>query len=207
MSHLVAGPELQGLRNCVQCGVASPRLSQKSAAYSAARWWLTYQCGTCAKLVFVVTDDRVPHNTWIGQDIEEIWPKQTEVASEFPDKVKRYLTQAIESIGAPDGSVMLSGSAVDAMLKNKGLTYGSVYKRIEQAVESGILTSDMGEWAHAVRLGANNPRHADTEDPHMTTEEAKRSVEFARMLGHILFTLPAEVERGKAKAQAVPDEE
>jgi hypothetical protein len=78
---------------------------------------------------------------------------------------------------------MLAGSAIDAMLKEKGLVTGSVYARIEQAVTDGILTKDMSEWAHAVRLEANSPRHADLDDPHATPLRAQQVVDFATSLG------------------------
>jgi hypothetical protein len=67
----------------------------------------------------------------------------------------------------------------------------------------------MGEWAHEVRLGSNRPRHADNETPHVTSEEAKQSVEFADALGYFLFVLSKQVERGTnaaIKASAGPQE-
>ena len=96
---------------------------------------------------------------------------------------------------------MLAGSAVDAMLKDKELVEGSVYNRIDQAVKQGILTSDMADWAHEVRLGSNRPRHADKDAPHVTQDEAAQAVEFTRTLGHILYVLPERVRRGKAAAE------
>ena len=89
----------------------------------------------------------------------------------------------------------MAGSAVDAMLKHLNYEEGSVYKRIEQAVKDGVLTKNMAEWAHSVRLGANRPRHADSERPHIEMDEAKRSVEFAEALGDFLFVLSAKIEK------------
>ncbi len=86
------------------------------------------------------------------------------------------------------------------MLKGRGYDKGNHYVRIEKAVADGLLTKEMGDWAHEVRLGSNNPRHADDETPHMTPEEAERLIEFATMLGKILYVLPFQVEQGKRKA-------
>jgi hypothetical protein len=47
-----------------------------------------------------------------------------------------------------------------------------------------------------VRLGSNRPRHADSEDPHVTDEEAQQAVEFANALGQFLFELNARIKRG-----------
>jgi hypothetical protein len=54
----------------------------------------------------------------------------------------------------------------------------------------------MGDWAHEVRLGSNRPRHADTENSHVSPEQAKQSVEFAEQLGHFLFVLSSRVQKG-----------
>src|SRR5215472_16757457 len=91
---------------------------------------------------------------------------------------------------------------VDAMLKHLGLTEGSVYKRIDAAVGQHILTKAMGQWAHEVRLGSNRPRHADIKEPHVTSQQAEQSVDFAEALGHYLFVLPSRVTRGIAAAKA-----
>ncbi len=97
----------------------------------------------------------------------------------------------------------MAGSAVDAMLKHKGLEKGTLNERIDQALEKNILTEAMATWAHSVRLGSNRPRHADKSAPHVTPEEAQQSVEFAEALGSFLFVLSARIQRGiEAAAKA-----
>ncbi|MBV8521020.1 MAG: DUF4145 domain-containing protein [Acetobacteraceae bacterium] len=97
----------------------------------------------------------------------------------------------METLHAPNAAAVMAGRAGDAMLKHLGLTEGSVYSRINQAVSDHILTPAMGKWAHKVRLGANRPRHADTEDPFVSVPEAQQSVDFAEAL-----VLPSRIERG-----------
>jgi len=111
------------------------------------------------------------------------------------------LQQAFVTLHAPDAAAVMAGSAVDAMLKHFELVKGSVYNRIDEAVERHILTASMGKWAHEVRLGSNRPRHADKDNPHVSQKEARQSVEFAEMLGHFLFVLSSRVEKGIADAK------
>jgi Domain of unknown function (DUF4145) len=87
---------------------------------------------------------------------------------------------------SPRASVVMSAGAVDAMLKARGLTEGSLYTRIGEAVTSTLLTKEMAEWAHDVRLDANDQRHADVKAIPPTTEDAKRCLEFAKALADIL---------------------
>jgi hypothetical protein len=134
-------------------------------------------------------------------DIVEIIPGPKKAHSDIPEPARTFLQQAYQTMHAPDAAVMTAGSAVDSMLKQLGYTEGSVYARINKAVDEHKLTDGMGAWAHEVRLGSNRPRHADGERPHATAAEAKQSVEFAEALGYFLFVLTKQVERGTAAAK------
>jgi hypothetical protein len=131
-----------------------------------------------------------------SREVQSIYPKSESVNEILPTKVKTYLQQAIDSAFAPAGSVMLCASAVDAMLKEKGLTEGSLYKRIDKASENGVMTKEMSTWAHQVRLDANDQRHSDEEATLPTVDDAKKSIEFTQTLAEFLFVLPSKVTRG-----------
>jgi hypothetical protein len=111
-----------------------------------------------------------------------VFPSPRTVSDDVPADARRYLDQAIRSISTPDGAVMLAASGVDAMLKDKGLIPGSLCSRINQAKDTHLITPDMAEWAHDVRLEANNTRHADLAAPHHTTASAQQAVDFAMAL-------------------------
>ena len=121
--------------------------------------------------------------------IKALSPRARRAAADIPETVRRFLQEATETLHAPNAAAVMAGGAVDAMLKHLGLT--SVYSRINQAVSDHILTPAKGKWAHKVRLGANRPRHADTEDPFVSVPEAQQSVDFAEAL-----VLPSRIERG-----------
>ena len=121
-------------------------------------------------------------------------------------KARNYLKQAISTQHAPDASIMVCASAVDAMLKHKEYTKGSLYDRINEAVKDGLLTEAMGQWAHQIRLDANDPRHADERAPTPTAEGAALCIEFTKALAEFLFVLPSKVTRG-LKAAIVADPE
>lgn len=100
---------------------------------------------------------------------------------------------------------MLANSAVDAMLKQRGLKEGSVYKRLGQAVTQGLITNEMREWADKIRIESNNPRHADESAEPVTVEQAKLVVEFAKSLADILFVLPAKAKAQGEEAEALAE--
>lgn len=127
-------------------------------------------------------------------------PQARQAHEDIPVPARTYLEQAMSTLHAPDASAVMSGAAVDAMLKLLGYEKGSVYARIDQAMNDHKITQNMGEWAHSVRLGANRPRHADLDSPHVSAEEATQSLEFAEALTFFLFVLTKRIERGREAA-------
>ena len=83
------------------------------------------------------------------------------------------------------------------MLKAKGYKDGNLHSLINKAVNNHLITTEMGEWAHEVRLDANDQRHADDSAPLPTEKDAKRVIDFARALAQFLFVLPAMVAKGR----------
>ena len=129
-----------------------------------------------------------------------LFPDAKTAHEDIPEPARTFLQEAYETLHAPDAAAVMAGSAVDAMLKARGLETGNLYTRIDEALASNLLTKGMADWAHEVRLGSNRPRHADKERPHVSPEEAKQSVEFADALGNFLFVLTARVNRGLKEA-------
>ena len=150
--------------------------------------WGVFRCTTCGHLVSAKgAEGQNVSNPGVVQIYPDVW----EVAEVVPERVRNYLDQAHRTLSAPDASVVMSASSIDAMLKEHELNEGSLYKRIDEAVEEGILTQKMADWAHRVRLDANNPRHADNHTPHMSDEDARRAFDFANALTEYLYVLPS----------------
>ncbi len=193
------GRNLTGVSRCPHCGIANPLLyrlwlSDQPLAPEGktefGRRWAVYQCSSCADAVLA---KGVQKEHGDQGSVDEIYPNVREADEAMPERARKYLQQAYESMHAPDAAAVVAGSAVDAMLKAKEYIEGKLYDRIDQAVKDHLLTKEMGDWAHEVRLGSNRPRHADEEDPHVTPEEGVQSVECVDALAQFLFVLPARI--------------
>jgi hypothetical protein len=188
------------LPRCPHCGVDTPLLGEvvhattKDYQDSNARVWRFYACSRCGGVVTASA------RSW-ATEVLEYFPQIPAIDEAIPSRAGAYLSQARNSISSPSGAVMLAASAVDAMLKARGLTEGSLYKRIDQAASDGLITTDMAAWAHHVRLEANDERHADEAAPLPSGIEARRAVDFAFELAQFMFVLPARVTRGIADAR------
>jgi hypothetical protein len=194
------------LPTCPYCGTGKPQTVMANPATDIIdhlsglkRTWQLFTLTCCGSLLSARGE---PWSGGSGPGIENIYPDVRSAASEIPEPARTYLQQAFSTLHAPDAAAVMAGAAVDAMLKYFEFKKGSVYDRVNEAVDKHILTAGMGEWAHSVRLGSNRPRHADEERPHVTVEEAQRSVEFAEALGDFLFVLSDKIEKGKQAASS-----
>ncbi|MCZ8277103.1 MAG: DUF4145 domain-containing protein [Acetobacteraceae bacterium] len=189
------------LTKCPHCVVDLPNLSKVAEFHTTnseknfSRVWGIYQCARCGG---VTTASAFQSSGFV---LEIFPPDNGKESIHIPERPRTFLEQAISSIHAPAGAVMLAASSVDAMLKEKGYVDGSLYSRIEKAAEDHLITASMAQWAHRVRLDANDQRHSDMMASLPTQEDAKRSIQFTKALAEFLFVLPSLVEAGLAATQ------
>ncbi|MBN2609931.1 MAG: DUF4145 domain-containing protein [Bacteroidales bacterium] len=182
------------LNRCPHCNVDSPNLKSMVAfetiSFIGIRWnWRVFFCARCGGVVLAAAKEG-------KTEIVEMYPNQIIISETIPSRAKEYLEQAIESIHAPSGAIMLAASSVDSMLKNKGYNKGSLFDRINLATKDHLITEGMAKWAHQVRLDANEQRHADDNFIMPTENEAKKVIEFTLALAEFLFVLPSRVNKG-----------
>jgi len=195
--------QLYGLARCPHCRVANPRLECVWSSEGPTQrrdggdrhYWGSFICMTCGSVLCASGYERSD-----SFEILDIFPEVKTAHGDIPPIARKFLQQAMDTMHAPDAAAVMAGSAVDAMLKEKGYDKGSLYERIDQALNANLLTQGMADWAHSVRLGSNRPRHTDKEKPHTSYDEAKQSVAFAEALGNFLFVLTASIQRGIADA-------
>ncbi len=90
------------------------------------------------------------------------------------------------------------------MLKARNYKEGSLYCRIDKAAADHLITEEMAQWAHEIRLDANDQRHVDENAPLPNADDAKRTIDFAKALADFMFVLPDQVSRGR-RPQPAPD--
>lgn len=201
------------LSRCPQCGVATPLIEkvsqaslhlERSHSYGDDRWYFTGRCSRCRNhiLFYGSTHSKRDFETKEPPELNIIrsFPSLEIAAEELPQMALKFFQQALESKHAPDGALMLTASAIDAILKDKGYLKGTLFQRIKAASDDGLLTSEMTSWAHEIRLSANEPRHADDRFEGATPEDAEQIIAFAKALGEYLYVLPAKVQKWQTKA-------
>lgn len=205
MTKIKFGNPLKGVQRCPQCNVASPllelRWTSRSDENGLGVSWCVFECSSCQRFTLAEGHAAPLQNGTFtagsaGHSIKTFYPAAKTVDANLPTDAQRYLRQAIETKFAPDASIVMAASAVDSMLRGKGYRDGSLYVRIEKAVEDRVLTEGMAAWAHRVRLEANSVRHVDEDVMPPTEEDAHRVIEFASALGDFMYVFEARVAEG-----------
>jgi hypothetical protein len=150
------------VHRCPHCGVHTPRLGliqkTRTTAYDGSneRYWAFYLCSTCGGIVTAASNKE-------EGDAYEMYPRWEGVDESLPERVKHYLQEAMSTLHASSAAMVSAASAVDAMLKEKGYSKskGSLNARIKIAAKEHVITPAMEIWAHEVRIGANEQRHAE----------------------------------------------
>jgi DNA-directed RNA polymerase subunit RPC12/RpoP len=192
------------LSRCPYCGIARPLLMARGVEPlittrddgGEKRFWRIYVCTTCGGVVVATAEyDNGP--------VTAHYPFRADLSASIPERPREFLRQASESLSQPAASIMVCASAVDAMLKDKGLKDGTLFHRIDRAASEHLITPDIAKWAHQVRLDANDQRHADEAAPFSTQQDAHRTLLFALALADVLYVIPARVTRGIEESKPV----
>lgn len=192
----IKGDFLQ-LDRCPHCSVDTPHLQRQykfttpNKLTATPRFWGLFTCNRCGGTVLTEEVDTAPLT-----NVLTYYPSIREVDNSVPESARQYLDDAYKTKGVPSGCIMLAASSIDAMLKDKGFIEGSLHNRIGEAAKAKIITDSMKDWAHQIRLEANDIRHADINATKPTSKDAERILEFTSALAKFLYELPALVNKG-----------
>lgn len=128
-------------------------------------------------------------------------PESVDVPDHLPDNILSFFLEGTGSLPErPNAAGTMFRKTVDVTLKILlPEETGTFYNRINKARDDGLLTSDLAEWAHHVRLEGNDASH--DEDP-FTVEEAQSLERFTRLFLMYVFTLPGMLQDWRARAES-----
>jgi hypothetical protein len=132
------------------------------------------------------------------------------VPSHTPTPIDRYYLQAADALqsGHSDASGAMSRKVVDVstqqLLGEDSKNYSTIQKRIDALAAKNLLTPDLKDWAHQVRLGGNDAAH--DEDPY-TNEEASELLSFVELYLTYVYSLPGRLKARRENAAKAKEAE
>ena len=147
--------------------------------------------------------------TKLGWHIVNTYPKPqpSKSPTHTPDDLKRIFLQAADAFkrNLPDASGAMSRKVMDVstqqlvkQLSDQTKTFKTIYDRIEALANNGLLTPDLKDWAHQLRLGGADAAH--DLDP-FTPEEASELLDFAELYLTYVYSLPGRLKERRERAE------
>ena len=166
---------------------------------SEGRWQMAI-CPNCdrAMLLWDVERHGTPPVTRVypqpGLDIEE--------DQRFPDKVARDFAEArvCLALGAYHAAATMARRCLQAIAYDKGAPEKRLLDQINWLVEQQIITSDVGDLAHQLRLKGNIGAHPDSDGiADIGLKDAEEIVKYTGLILEVVFGIPAKLDEIKPK--------
>ena len=159
-----------------------------------------YKCQNCAGFVHVLWSAGESSFGRRGLYSFQVlpWPLlgKPEPSENWPEGVKRFWIQAHDSLSHEnwDAANVMARSALQFVVKEKGASKGTLKHQITELGANGVLHPLMQEWAHEVRLLANESAHPEAPLPEpVMPQDAKALVDFLDFLLFYLYDLPKQI--------------
>lgn len=117
-----------------------------------------------------------------------------EAPSHTPERAAKFFVEAKEDFarGRYETSAMNCRKVIDIATKNLHLgDEDKLVRRIAALRATGLITQEMADWAHIVRIDTNVAVHSDEE---FTADEVDQLLKFTEVFLTYSFTLPAMVK-------------
>lgn len=158
--------------------------------------WSLAQCPSCQNCILVKADYLTAQSKWGIMQVSPLpLPSQTDIR--IPDEIKKALNEAklCLSVEAPMASSAMSRRAMQSACLHQGATEEKLEKQIDELYTKGIITAQIKDWAHSVRLVGNDGAHPKNKE--VIKEDAKDALDLAEQLAHILYVMPAIAQKQK----------
>lgn len=122
-------------------------------------------------------------------------PSLPTVPNDVPANIGKTFVEAKHNLnpgshGSPETCEILCRKVLDTATKRLKPDIGNFNARINALKEEGVITPAMADWAHIVRIDANESTHTEEET---TRESAQELLNFTETFLLYAFTLPAMV--------------
>lgn len=177
----------------------------------AQRWYsVVFQCQSCLRLLVaevetdlaggpnhVASNSAFPVivNNYRNMRVNCTYPQADQVDAPIstPPRAAKFFIEAKEDFtrGRYETSAMNCRKVIDIATKSLHLgDEDKLVRRISALRETGLITQEMADWAHIVRIDTNGAVHSDEE---FTKEEVDQLLKFTEVFLTYSFTLPAMV--------------
>lgn len=130
------------------------------------------------------------------------WFPESAAGREFPDVPSHIAEPASEAyrcfgVGAHRGAVMLARAVVEATAKDKEITDGKLFHKIEELGNRGLIRRAVVDAAHEIRHLGNDMAHGDFVEP-ISAEETEETLNLMSIVLDEVYQQPNRIAARKA---------
>ncbi len=121
----------------------------------------------------------------------------------WPPDMTRFRVQAHDSVAHEnwDAANVMARSALQFVVRESGASGPNLKSQIDDLVAKRALHSLMGEWAHELRLLANESAHPNLAPAPPSPEDTRDILSFLDFLLYCLYDLPFEIQSFRQRRQ------
>jgi hypothetical protein len=193
------------LDQCPHCGVRHVQTAQlyvqPLALKGSGSLWSLVRCqnSDCQRLVLIQTKN--------SGDVEQIYPfvaYQLDSVAIIPTEIREDFKEAAVCLGAGcyKASLVMSRRVLQRCLHGQGCSENRLVDAIGAAVQTGVLRKAFHPLAEEIRQYGNLGAHPDDDQlQNASRDSAHQVLEFARLLIHEFYDVPASASRLKTNRQ------
>ena len=188
--------------NCPYCGTikVSFTVSHAHTRYDMHTKYhdISAVCSMCNRSILAIfSGPRSAHDHAVTKKTMMYPPfPSLEAPLHTPEKTSNYFSQGMDNVKSNfDAAGAMFRKALEFGFKEKfpGIQ-GNLSERIEQAAKQGLLTKELAEWSHQIRLIGNEAVHGG-----VTKEDIEQLKDFSRLVFFYLFSLPGMLKEYQEK--------
>jgi hypothetical protein len=159
----------------------------------------TLKCGHCGNYMFAFwSASSTGHGVNAMHNYRTLprYRGTTDAPKHWPPDVGRYWVEARRSIEGKNwtAAALMARSAIQLVARSRGAKGENIKAEIDDLAAKGLLLPIMQEWAHEVRLLANEGTHPKPGTAGTDEKDAKDVVEFSSFLMSVVYDLPKQIE-------------
>lgn len=154
----------------------------------SSMWWIAL-CNNCNNVLLVKNKG------------EKVYPEKapTPTDERIPDKIRLDLEEAkiCFAMNCYRACAVIARRSIQTACIEKGANKEKLVHQIDQLFDMGVITKDLRNWAHLVRMIGNDAAHPKSEP--VDYADAQDVLDFAEQFMYVVFVTPKKAEEQSVK--------
>lgn len=167
----------------------------------------TLKCGHCGNYMFAfwsASGDSFGAHSMHSYKVLPWYQSTTSYPKHWPDDVGHYWVEARRSIEGKNwtAAALMARSAVQLVARKHDAKGNNIKEEIDDLAAKGLLLPVMKDWAHEVRVLANEGTHPKPGSKGTNEKDAKDVVEFLSFLMTVMYNLPDQIKEYRQRKKS-----